>query len=237
MTISQSNFTIDLLVNGNPIKSVLHQGNYWIEGRPGSEYSIKIKNQSSQRKLFVVSIDGLSVMDGKPASHGSSGYVVDAYGTVEIPGWLLDNATAAKFEFGGVGKNETYVEKLKNMGLDVDPSNQGIIGVAVFNEKQPYYLNQKTNRSGYSWNLKDLPIAMSSSVRSMNDLGTKFGEETKFDTVKTYFEKSSKTPNSVVNIRYNTLEILKKLGVPIHGLTINTPIAFPAENDYCMRPR
>ena len=47
--------------------------------RWGVEYEIRIRNNESlERVLFVIGVDGLSVMDGSHASQNSGGYVLDA---------------------------------------------------------------------------------------------------------------------------------------------------------------
>lgn len=109
----------------------------FVEGRKGSEYVLTFKNNSSHRVLVVASVDGLSVMDGKPASVKSTGYIVDAWSTIEIPGWRIDDGKVAKFVFQpqGDSRDLTYVEALKADGVAVDAANQGVIGCLVFPEK------------------------------------------------------------------------------------------------------
>lgn len=132
-----------ILSNGTMVSKIKWNGNTIIEGRPGSEFSIKLKNNSYERKLAIVSIDGLSILDGKPAGSNSSGYVLNGYEEITIPGWMIDSKTAAKFQFRNTGnkkhKSKTYVEQLENLGYDVDVENQGIIGLMVYDEKKYYY--------------------------------------------------------------------------------------------------
>jgi hypothetical protein len=111
-------------------------GARYIEGRRGSEFTLKFRNKTSDRVLVVMSIDGLSVMDGKPAGKNSGGYICGSWETIEIPGWKLDSNKVAKFEFQPQGdrKSKTYVEELAAEGFDVDTANQGVIGIMVFRE-------------------------------------------------------------------------------------------------------
>ncbi len=118
--------SIEVIVNGKSVRKYNHNGHTYIEGRKGSEYSLQIRNSSSQRKLVVISVDGLSIMDGKPASSDSNGYVLGAWQTTEIPGWRLDSSEVAKFKFGH--KKNSYAEKTGEGG------NTGVIGVKVFDE-------------------------------------------------------------------------------------------------------
>jgi hypothetical protein len=122
-----------VLVNGKPVTEVEHNGRTYIEGRKDSEYELRFKNKTSQNILIVPSVDGLNTLDGEECGVHSNGYVVYAHQTITIPGWKVDNGTAAKFAFkpqdSHYSDDETYAEQ---MGED---SNQGVIGFMVFREK------------------------------------------------------------------------------------------------------
>jgi hypothetical protein len=123
--------------------------NTYIEGRRGSTYTLDYTNPTPNRVLIVPSVDGLSVMDGKPASDQSRGYVVSPYGSISIPGWRIDGGKVAQFEFRPASDRDspTYVDQLKDAGFAVDATNKGVIGLMVFNEKYPNiysYLNAPT---------------------------------------------------------------------------------------------
>lgn len=123
-----------VLVNGKPIPEYLHNSMMFIEGREGTEYELVFKNNTARPALFVASVDGLSILDGKACSAKSSGYVVDAGREVRIPGWKVNGSTAAKFTFGKSTKS--YVNESKG-GTD----NAGVIAVRVFREKdKPLYV-------------------------------------------------------------------------------------------------
>lgn len=108
----------------------------YIEGREGSIFTLRIRNNNPARVLAIPSIDGLSVLDGKAAGNNSPGYVVEAYATLDIAGWVVDNDTAAKFYFSGLredGGDESYVALSGQ-----DATNKGVIGLKVFAEKPSY---------------------------------------------------------------------------------------------------
>ncbi len=108
----------------------------YIEGREGSNFSIRLENKNNYRVLAIPSVDGLSVLDGEPAGEGSPGYILDANQTLDIPGWVVDKGTAAKFFFSGLkadGGDDSYVVQ-SGQG----PANKGIIGLKVFSEKNGY---------------------------------------------------------------------------------------------------
>ncbi len=117
--------------NNRPMRLHLHEGRHYIESREGTEYSIEITNRNWYRVEVVASVDGLGVINGKPASKTDSGYVVPAYGTLRIKGYRKDNTEVGAFKF--TNKQGSYATS-KN-GAD----NVGVIAIAVYKEKLPQY--------------------------------------------------------------------------------------------------
>lgn len=213
-------FTVSL-PNKNPLKEYQHEGQRYIEGRKGTEYVLTFRNLSDSRVLAVMSVDGLSIMDGKPAGVGSNGYVVDPCQTVEVPGWRIDNGTVAKFVFRpqGDSHNPTYVEALRSEGVEVDAANQGVIGCLVFREKErEVYTSGRVRGMSFGDPYNGLPRGMMSkggpsleslSFNSANpsginqfvnsittqaasaSVGTGFGEDTSFQTRNVSFERAN----------------------------------------------
>lgn len=125
------NYEINILVDGKPVSEYLDPNSTtdrYIEGREGKSYQIELKNNTWDDAEFVVSIDGLSITDGKPAGRESSGYLVRGRSSTVIDGWLVDSDTAAKFTFAN--KKSSYAEA-SGQGTD----NTGVIGVRVFTKK------------------------------------------------------------------------------------------------------
>lgn len=121
-----------ILVRGRPVTEYHHtDGNIYVEGRKGSDYSLEFVNNSAERICVLPAVDGLSVMDGKPAGLDSDGYVVDAYSSLKIPGWRLDSNKIAKFTFSDIGGS--YARK-SGRGT----SNVGVLGFMVFRENIYY---------------------------------------------------------------------------------------------------
>ena len=136
MYSSNRAFSASVLIRGRSTKEVHHRGTTYIEGRKGSEYVLEFTNTTNKRVLVIPSVDGLSVIDGKPAGRHSSGFIVGPNGTIEIPGWIVDGETVAKFMFWpqDARGETTYVENLKSSGAKVDVGNQGLIGFMVLEE-------------------------------------------------------------------------------------------------------
>lgn len=123
-------YELNLKVNNKRIKQYQHDGKIYVEGREGSAYELELKNNSHQRVLVILSVDGLSVMDGKRADwNNSSGYVVNGHSSIVIPGWRLNDENVAQFTFGGRG--DAYAASKGKQAK----KNIGTIGCAVFMEK------------------------------------------------------------------------------------------------------
>lgn len=132
-----NNVTFELLTeNDNSVTEYHKNSQTYVEGRKGSEYKIRIKNNNYFKVLVIPSVDGLSVMDGKPADYKSSGYILYPYETTVIEGWRTDLDFIRKFIF--TRKNKSYSAKTEQ-----GTSNLGVIGLAVFREKlsQTYTFN------------------------------------------------------------------------------------------------
>jgi hypothetical protein len=121
-------YELEVLVDGVASRTFLHAGETHVLGDQGSRYILRVHNRSGRRIEAVVSVDGLDVIDGKPADFANKrGYLVSAYGYVDIEGWRLSEREAAAFRFAPIG--ESYAAKTGKA------RNVGVIGVAVFPER------------------------------------------------------------------------------------------------------
>jgi hypothetical protein len=103
-------------------------GDNYVTGIGGNRYSIVIRNHSPGRIEAVVSVDGLDVIDGKAAAFTKRGYLIDAYGDLDIDGFRTSTSEVAAFRFGSVG--ESYAAR-----KHCSTRNVGVIGLAVFHER------------------------------------------------------------------------------------------------------
>lgn len=128
--IHQAEVDLDLLVNGKPVDSYTHEGRTFVEGKPGTEYSLRIRNTNNRRVKVVATVDSVSVLTGKAASGTSDemGYIVDAHDTLTIKGYRIDNNNVAAFRF--VEKESSYAKETKKMD-----GTTGVIGLKVWEEK------------------------------------------------------------------------------------------------------
>lgn len=122
-------YEINVLVNGSRCKQYNHNGRLYIEAKQGSEYVIEVKNNSWPRILAVCSVDGLDILNGKPAVEDAPGYVISGYCSSKFDGFRLSNDKVAKFVFDY--KNTSYAAS-KGDGSE---RNVGVIGARLFTEK------------------------------------------------------------------------------------------------------
>lgn len=125
----------EIKVNGKPVRQYRHtDGNLYIEGKKGTEYSISLNNNSYERRLYVISVDGINVISGKPATEDDiNGYVINGYSSLNLKGFRINDNDVAAFKF---------VDAEKSYAKDVTDSKQncGVIGVKVYSEKKGLFL-------------------------------------------------------------------------------------------------
>ena len=110
--------------SGRPLPAFFAGGHTYAIGEAGQRYTIIVNNQGNYRVEAVASVDGLDVLDGKAADFSKRGYLVSAWGNVEIDGFRQTSDHVAAFRFGSV--RDSYAART---GTD---RNVGVIGVAFF---------------------------------------------------------------------------------------------------------
>jgi hypothetical protein len=111
---------------GNILSAAAIGDELWAVGAPEQRYSLAIANDTNSAFEVVASVDGLDVIDGRPASFDKRGYIVDPFSSVVIDGWRTSEETVAAFRFSSI--DDSYAER---MG---DGRNIGVIGAAFFRE-------------------------------------------------------------------------------------------------------
>jgi hypothetical protein len=112
--------------HGNILPAASIGSELWAVGEPDVRYSLAIANDTGSAFEVVASVDGLDVIDGRPASFSKRGYIVDPFSSVVIDGWRTSEDTVAAFRFSSI--DDSYAER---MG---DGRNVGVIGAAFFRE-------------------------------------------------------------------------------------------------------
>lgn len=219
-----------------------YRGQQWVAGEPGHRYSVRMENRSGQRVLVVLSVDGVNAITGQTASPSQSGYVLEPWQSSEITGWRKSNAEVAQFVF--TRSSDSYASRTGR------PANVGVIGIAVFNEaRRPVYdvrplpmprptprpMPQYEDRAEASANASSraaeaaAPSAMAKS-ESRQRLGTGHGEREWSSSSLTNFERASRTPMQVSEIRYDSPQRLVAMGIlpRAYPRVDNAPQAFPS---------
>lgn len=216
------------------------RGTAWVAGRPGSRYAVRLANRSGVRVMVVLSVDGINAVTGETAGLGQVGYVLMPGQSTEITGWRKSLTEAAAFYFTALP--DSYAARTDR------PDNVGVIGVAVFRERQrepelsrrPYDSAepgsaQNADRArGAAESSAPPPSPASPSAAkaagSMREerLGTGHGEREYMPTSPTHFERASERPNEVVRLRYDSRERLLASGVIQPRRAPWVPEPFPA---------
>jgi hypothetical protein len=96
-------------------------------GADGERYKIVVRNGTTARFEVVASVDGLDVIDGKPADPNRRGYIVDPHDTLVIDGFRTSDSDVAAFRFGRVA--DSYAAQTSG------DRNVGVVGRAIFSER------------------------------------------------------------------------------------------------------
>src|SRR5436309_78402 len=99
--------SLEILVAGTPLPTIRYQGKTYLPVPTlGTEYTIRVSNHGPRRIVALVSVDGLSVINGQLTAAANPGYVVAAYGHIQIKGWRRDLERVAAFRF--VEREQSY---------------------------------------------------------------------------------------------------------------------------------
>lgn len=112
---------------GRTLPGLTANGRTLIVGADGQRYRIAVRNATTARFEIVASVDGLDVIDGKPADPNRRGYIVDPDDTLVIDGFRTSDDNVAAFRFGKVA--DSYAAQTAG------DRNVGVVGLAIFAER------------------------------------------------------------------------------------------------------
>jgi hypothetical protein len=210
----------------------LYRGEYWVAGTPGANYAIEIRNRIGERILAVTSVDGVNVISGATAGWNQTGYVFDPGEGYQVTGWRKSDAEVAAFTF--TASPNSYAERTGR------PANVGVIGVAVFRERQPqavyvppviapapeppesaraskrqpmrpYQPTEKSAAEGAS--RSEATVQTDRPAMAAPKLGTGHGEREVSYVNHTEFARMQPQPNEVIRIRYDSFDNLVAMGI------------------------
>ena len=126
---------VEIIQNGKVLNTYQHAGKRYVEVPALGPYQIRLGNHSFKRRMAVISVDGINVVDGEDAAIDGQGYVLEAFQTITIKGWRRTDSEVAEFIFGSDGTS--YAQ-----GTGRGVRNTASIGIAVFDEKEkPFVIN------------------------------------------------------------------------------------------------
>lgn len=116
--------------DGRAVRVYGHDGRSYIESREDMVYRIRVKNQTANRIKAVISVDGISIISGKPVtdSKEETGYILQPYAEELFKGYRVDDNQVAEFKF--VKREASYATE-KGEG-----ANNGVIAVRAYAEKE-----------------------------------------------------------------------------------------------------
>lgn len=241
---SLADVTIYDRASGRILPTYYSDGRWYVAGRPGNEYEIRIRNQSGTDLLAVTSVDGVNVVTGETAAPSQSGYVLAPGDRLPIKGWRKDMSKVAAFYFTRL--DDSYAARTGR------PDNVGVIGVAVFKRKAepPMVFEEERKRSeapmagaakdsaaGNSADAAPSAAPAQPSARAQGapmekaekSLGTGHGRIQTSQVRYTSFERESESPNEVIAIWYDSHANLVARGViPAPAPMPRDPQPFPA---------
>jgi hypothetical protein len=121
---------------GATLSPLTRDGKLYVVGIPGHRYSVHMSNRTAERVMAVLSVDGVNAVSGETANAEQTGYVLAPYQSTEINGWRKSVTEVAQFNFTAL--SNSYAARTGRA------NNVGVIGVAVFREKQkPVWYDDK----------------------------------------------------------------------------------------------
>lgn len=212
---------------GQWLPEYTHRGRIWVPGEPGHRYAVRLTNQTGERMLVVLSVDGVNAVSGQTASPSQAGYVLAPWESAEIAGWRKSLDDVAQFYFTDLP--DSYAARTGR------PDNVGVIGIAVFRERTyaPTYRYPPGPPIAESGRARDeaksaAPVSPGASaaressasadsayggIAQQQRIGTGHGAREWAPVGQTDFQRASSRPAEVVQLRYDAPDALASMGV------------------------
>ena len=230
---------------GEALPVYRHRGRRYVEGQPGNEYAVRIRNCTDQRLLAVLSVDGVNAVTGETASPDQSGYVIEPGGYVTVQGWRKDLNRTAAFYFSD--PEASYAARTGRS------NDLGVIGVALFRERPverqgwfssdrraaPAPSREKAEADAAGKAVDSRAASANAAAPAMQEpsLGTGHGRGEYSPVQQVEFERASARPDELVAIRYERRETLVAMGVlPGTRHALRDPDPFPGTLSFVPDP-
>lgn len=210
---------------GQWLPEYAHRGDLYVPGEPGHRYAVRLTNQTGERVLVVLSVDGVNAVTGETASPAQAGYVLAPWESAEIAGWRKSMDDVAQFYFTDLP--DSYAARTGR------PDNVGVVGIAVFRERvqyaPPYPVPSPPVASGNRYERPAAPAARAPQAaqesaaaaadsaspveRDARRLGTGHGAREWAPAGRAPFVRASLRPVQVTQLRYDDADTLAALGI------------------------
>ena len=210
---------------GQTLETWRHNGKLYVVGIPDNRYSVIIRNNTYNRVLTVLSVDGVNALSGETAAASQRGYVLSARQRTEVAGWRKSQNEVAAFYFTSIA--DSYA------GRTDRPDNVGVIGVAVFREyAPPPPVTEDAATPGTRYRtMRKAATGRAAPAATEESLGTGHGERIESKVTTVSFRRASKTPAEIIRIYYDSRANLVAKGIiPKHPRHPRDPQAFPDGN-------
>jgi len=218
---------------GRQLQVYWHEGRAYVVGKPGNEYSVRIRNRQRDDVLGVISVDGVNAITGETALAQQSGYVLAPYRQFDISGWRKNLASTAAFYFTSLP--DSYAARTGR------PDNVGVIGVAFYRKREepapiaqsaPFAAGELSRKQAASGAMADAePQGAPRDARREERLGTGHGRIETSHTRHVGFERATSEPAESVTIYYDSYRNLLARGI-VPPLPYQHPPRRPAPNPF-----
>ncbi|HLX07695.1 MAG TPA: hypothetical protein VKY89_07505 [Thermoanaerobaculia bacterium] len=128
LAVAQGPYTLEVLVDGQPLAELHGNGRSYVEAAHGREYSLRLTNNTERRVAIAVSVDGLNAIDAKTTTaQAGTKWIVEPYDSIVLDGWQTSSALARHFYF--TSEKDSYGAWLGKT------NNLGVIAAVVFRER------------------------------------------------------------------------------------------------------
>jgi len=216
--VGQSAFSMEILVDGRPLREYPARGRVYVEALRGREYSVRLTNHTGGRVAVALSVDGLNSIDARSTSAGEARkWILGPYETVTLEGWQTGQSTARRFFF--TTETESYGAWLGRA------DDLGVVSAAFFREKARPPVRMQERPKDERKRREDRPAAPApepsaegqrsdASARTLSDeyAATGIGREIDHRVREVRFE-AEEHPAATIDIRYEYRDALVRLGV------------------------
>lgn len=206
----RSPFDLSVVVDGSDARVCEHEGTTYVEAVRGRPYVLRLENPTSHRVAVALSVDGLNTIDAQHTDSWSARkWIIEPYGSIEIPGWQVSGKSARRFVF--TGEPNSYGASLG------ETANLGVIEAVFYRERQRpvtrYQQPEETMAAPAPQRMEAAGRASAEAPALSDDYAaTGMGDRTGHRVRQVEIELE-RTPASAVRLRYEFRPQLVKLGV------------------------